>query len=190
MLNKLHDFVIQCSLSWWKTLLIIAGFGLTFWQLQAVTGRFGLISGGHTPFDMQNSLTVEQVFEQLATWTDAAFNDYIWFQFVDFFFPAFGGLMLATLCAFAVRNLSTRYYDIGVRRNVFLIFFIPTLFDWLENIGFLLVLNAWPEAADSAAMLGVTAKKFKLATLFTTQPVALVLLLIALLKLAWQRVRR
>lgn len=188
MLSKLNEFIINCSLSWQKTLLLISGFAVTMWQLQAVTGRFPAISGGHTPFDMQNSLTSEQVYTQLSTYTDAAFNDYLWFQFVDFFFPLFGGLMMAALCAFAIRTLSDNFYHLATRRKLFLLFLVPTLFDWLENIGFLLVIGIWPETSEAAATFGVTAKKLKLITLFITQPVALLLLLAGTLKWLWQRI--
>jgi hypothetical protein len=147
------------------------------------------MSGGHIPFDMQNSLTKEQVFEQLATYTDAAFDNYLWFQLVDFFFPLLGGLMMAALCAFALRTLSDKYSGIAVNRNLFLLFLVPTIFDWLENTGFLLVINSWPEAAETAATFGVTAKQLKLGTLLITQPVALVLLLAGLLKWIYRRVK-
>ena len=67
MLTKLNNFIIDCSLSGKKTALLIAGFSLTMWQLQAVTQKFPAVTDGHIPFDMQNRLTVDQVFIQLAS---------------------------------------------------------------------------------------------------------------------------
>ena len=88
-----------------------------------------------------------------------------------------------------VRAISAKYYEIGVEKRLFLLFLVPTVFDWLENTGFLLVLNAWPEAGDTAAAFAVSAKKLKLGSLLITQPAALLLLLAGLPMWVYRRVK-
>lgn len=182
MLTKLNHFIIACSLSWWKTTLLILGFSGTISTLMLITATFPDISGGHEPFDMQNSLSVADMWIQLATYTEQAFSRYALFQLVDYLFPLFGGLMMAALCAFALRGISEKAYSTASHKNLFLLFLIPTVFDWLENCGFLWVIIAWPEQADTAAAFAVTAKKCKLVTLMISQSVALLLLVAGLSK--------
>jgi hypothetical protein len=182
MLTKLNSFIINCSTSWWKTLLLIIGFAGTISSLMRITASFPDASGGHEPFDMQNTLAATDIFDQLATYTDQAFELYAIFQFVDYFFPLFGGLMMATLCAFALRALSAKVYAVVVEKKLLLLFLVPTVFDWLENITLLWAVSAWPEQVEAAATLAVTAKMAKLVTLFITQPVAILLLIAGLSK--------
>jgi hypothetical protein len=189
MLTKLNNFVIACSFSWWKTGLLILGFSGTISTLMLITAGFPDISGGHEPFDMQNSLSVSDIWAQLATYTEQAFSSYALFQVVDYLFPLLGGLMMAALCAFALRGLSAKAYATASNKKLFLLFLIPTVFDWLENLGLLWVIIAWPEQAQTAAVFAVTAKKCKLATLMLSQPVALLLLVAGLSKRLYTFIR-
>jgi hypothetical protein len=178
MLTKLNNFIIDCSLSGKKTAMLIAGFSLTMWQLQVVTRKFPAVTDGYTPFDMQNRLTVDQIFIQLASYTDEAFSLYTWFQLVDYFFPVLGAFMMAAITAFSIRTLSSSFYKQVVKKRLLLIFLIPAAFDLLENLGFLWVISVWPEQSATAANFALTAKLGKLASLFLfTQPLALLLLL-------------
>jgi hypothetical protein len=189
MLGRINDFIVDCSYSLSKTLTLVITFGLTLWQLQDVTAKFPAVSGGNVPFDMQNLLRPAQIYEQLPLYTDQAFNLYTWFQIVDYFFPLLGGLMMGALCAFAIRVLSERFWSLAKEKNLFLLFLVPTVFDWLENIGLLWVLAAWPEQSSAAANFAVAAKMCKLGTLFVTQPLALILLIAGLGKWFYQKAR-
>lgn len=190
MLSRLNNLIIDCSLSGWKTALTVVGFGLTMWQLQTVTATFPALTDGHTPFDMQNDLTSAQVYTQLSTYTEEAFGLYTWFQAVDFVFPMVAALMMAVITAFSVRVVMPDTYPKVVGNKLLLLFFVPALFDWLENIGFLWVISLWPEQSAAAANLAIMAKQAKLGTLFyAAQPIFGLLLVLALLKLAWLRIR-
>ncbi len=195
MPGNLHNFILNCSRSWWKTILLIACFALTMGQLFAVTGEFpGLainssLGEAVVPFDMQNDLTPAQLYEQLAVWSEASFSRYTWFQIVDFIFPLAGGLMSAVLAALGLRLLSDKYYALAVSRKLFLAFLIATCFDWLENIGFIGVLIAWPQEAMAAAHFAILAKKCKLFFLNVFQPAWILLLVSGGLKWAYQKIR-
>jgi hypothetical protein len=183
VLSKINGFIITCSQSWWKFLLLFVATIATMGYLQAVTAKFPAITAGDIPFDMQNNLTAEQIFTQLEGYSDAAFSLYATFQAVDYFFPIFAGLFLASICAFSLKIASPRYYEIAKSKNLFLLLLIPPVFDWLENINLLWVISRWPEQSQTAATLAVIAKQAKLATLYVDWAVSSLLLTWALV--AW-----
>jgi len=182
MLIAINRFIVDCSQSWWKVLLLFVGQTATLLGLMAIEGRFPGITNGDVPFDMQNSLRPEQVFEQLAGYTEQAFSDYYLFQLVDFAFPLLAGLFLATVCAFALRHAIPGWYQVAVAKNLFVLLLLATLFDYLENLNFLWVIASWPEKAELAAQLGVLAKQGKLACMMTSFGLTGLFLVIALLR--------
>jgi hypothetical protein len=182
MLIAINRFIVDCSQSWWKVLLLFAGQTATMQVLMAIEGRFPSITEGDVPFDMQNSLRPEQVFEQLAGYTEQAFSDYYLFQLVDFAFPLLAGLFLASVCAFALRHAIPGWYKVAVAKNLFVLLLLATLFDYLENLNFLWVIASWPEKAELAAQLGVLAKQGKLASMMTGFTLTGLFLVIALLR--------
>jgi len=189
MLRKVNQFIVACSQSWWKFLLIFLGQTGTMQVLMRITGEFPAVTAGDEPFDMQNTLKPDQIFTQLEGYTERAFDLYMVFQATDYFFPLFAGLLLATICAFCLRHWSADYYSIAVARNLFVLLLIPTVFDWLENINLLWAVLAWPEPAVMAANLAVAAKMGKLATMGVGFLVTGVLLLGAAGNWIVQRVR-
>lgn len=177
MISGINQFIITCSQSWWKFLLIFIGQFGTMRILTSITEEFPLVTGGDVPFDMQNTLQSGQIFSQLEGYTDRAFDLYMRFQTVDYFFPLFAGLLLATVCAFSLRAASPRLYAAAAQRNLFVLLLIPTVFDWLENLSLLYVVNAWPNQAELGAKLAVIAKMAKLGSMGIAFVVTLVLLL-------------
>ncbi len=165
MLAKLNSFIVNCSTSWWKFLLLFAGQIGTMQVLTRITDQFPAATNGDVPFDMQNSLSPADIYIQLEGYTDQAFDLYMVFQAVDFFFPLFAGLTLATVCAFALRHVSDKLYNIATAKKLFVLLLIPTLFDWLENINLLWVVLAWPDQVSLAANMAVLAKMGKLSTM-------------------------
>ena len=139
-------------------------------------------------FDFQNDLSVDRVYEQLPNYSYAALKLYYAFDFVDFFFPFFAGLVLAAAGAFALRHLSPKGYETIASRNLFAIYFIATFFDWLENVFALTVISAYPEEWRTAASLLVLAKKGKLASVMVMQIITWMLLLVAGLKWMGQKI--
>jgi len=162
MLAAVNRFIVDCSHTWWKVLLLFLGQTATMRVLSTITERFPAMTAGDVPFDMQNSLTTDQIFTQLAGYSEQAFSHYYVFQAVDFAFPLLAGLFLASLCAFGLRHASPAWYQAVNSRNLFTLILLATLFDYLENINLLWVVSSWPEPASFAAQLGVLAKKAKL----------------------------
>jgi len=177
MISRINQFIIICSQSWWKFLLIFLGQFGTMRILTSITEEFPLVTAGDVPFDMQNTLQSGQIFNQLEGYTERAFDLYMRFQAVDYFFPLFAGLLLATICAFSLRMASPRLYTAAGEKNLFVLLLIPTVFDWLENLNLLYVVSAWPNQAELAAKLAVAAKMAKLGSTGLAMLVTLALLL-------------
>jgi len=187
-MRSLNNLVVLVSRS--GLLFVIStifAFGSLFIVFMPINVVFENLVGAQL-FDFQNELTVEQVFTQLPAYTDASRGLYYAFSFVDFFFPFFASVVLGAAAAFAIRYLSTKRYDAINGSNLFALFFIPTMFDWIENISALTVINAYPEELTTVAMILVIAKKGKLATVLTMQLVAWLLLAMAGLKWIGQKV--
>lgn len=162
MPSKLNRFIIGCSESWWKFLLIFLSFNVTMFGLQQITSRFPAVTAGDIPFDMQNELRPDDIFAQLEGYTEQAFSLYAGFQAIDYVFPVVAGLFLATVCAFALRHASPALYQTAAGKNLFVLLLIPTAFDFMENFSLLRVVTAWPEQARVAADMAVLAKLGKL----------------------------
>lgn len=162
MLGKLNRFIMGCSESWWKFLLLFLGFNATMFGLQQITARFPAVTAGDIPFDMQNELKPAQIFAQLDGYTEQAFELYAIFQAIDYVFPVVAGLFLAAVCAFALRHASPALYQTAADKNLFLLLLVPTAFDFMENFSLLRVMTAWPEPAQLAANMAVFAKFGKL----------------------------
>ena len=179
MIRKLQDLVILISRTWWLYLIVTA---LAFGSLSALT-RIGAIfpehAAGSIPFDLQNGLTMAQVYQQLAGYTPEARRLYYGFTLIDYAFPFFAGLFTAATVAFLLRNSRPRWYDALTSRNLLPIFMIATLFDWLENVAAVTAMDLYPTEIGWLPALLVLAKRCKLAFVFLGQGSMLVLLIFA-----------
>jgi hypothetical protein len=179
MVGKLNNFIVDCSKTWWKFLLLLAGQGSTIAILNNITAKFPAVTDNHIPFDMQNELTSEMIFAQLKSYTPEAFNLYGWFQAVDYLFPVFAGLMLAAAGTFALRHAFPNLYTTALGKGLLWLWLLPSIFDWLENLNFLWVITAWPNQAGIAAGLGVASKMAKLGSMGIVFALVGLLLLVA-----------
>ena len=176
-MNALNSVIIRISKSGWLYVFVFAGFFGTLQALLRIGKRFPELAAGSVPFDLQNQLTVEQIFTQLAAYTEEAFQLYYVFAAIDFFFPLFAGLFLGATVAFLLRHALPRWYAIAEQKNLFVLFLLATLFDWLENITLLSVIAGYPNEFSSIATLAVAAKMGKLAFVFLFQGLVLLLLI-------------
>lgn len=182
-MRALNDVVIRFSKS---AGLFVLAFVVAIGSLQFVffpiNVAFAELTGGLQPFDFQNDLTVEQIFQQLPQYTDAVVNLYVAFAFVDYFFPFFASVFLGALACFSLRHLSTTAYGWANQRCLFVLFFLPAVFDWFENCFALTVIFSYPNELTTVAGLLVIAKKGKLACVAISQIVAWTLLVLAALR--------
>ena len=176
MMNFLNQLIIRISKSGWLYVIVFAGFFATLQALLRIGDRFPERAAGAVPFDLQNQLTAEQIFTQLTGYTDEAFRLYYVFTSIDYFFPLFAGFFLGSTAAFLLRHSLPRWYSIAEQKNLFVLFLLATLFDWLENITLLSVIVGYPNEFSTMAMLAVFSKMGKLGVVFLFQALTLVLL--------------
>ena len=179
MLSKLNQFIIRCSSSLQIFILLFVGFLATLRGLLFIGEKFQPHAGGALPFDLQNSLSREQIFAQLESYNDQAYNLYYIFTAIDYFFPLFAGLFLAAIWAYALRNSIPRWYQLALQKNLFVLLLIPTAFDWLENIALITTITAFPNELSSTADIAIIAKQIKLASTYLAQGSTLLIILIA-----------
>jgi hypothetical protein len=187
-MNALNSLVVRFSRSAGLFILsAIVTFGALFLVFFPINVAFAELTGGLQPFDFQNALTVEQIFEQLPLYSESAKQLYIAFSYVDYFFPFFASLFLAALACFSLRHLSPKAYDWMNAKNLFALFFLSCAFDWAENCFALTVIFSWPEKMTTTANLLVLAKKGKLTFVIFFQAVTWILFALAALKWAGRK---
>lgn len=187
-MQSLNDLMLRFSRSW--PLFLLAAV-VTLGSLYLFTGvigpRFAELTGGSPPFDLQNALTVDQVYEQLPAYPEGARRLYYLFSAIDFAFPLFASLFLAAIAAFSLRYLWPTGYDWVTERRLWVLLLLPAVFDWAENVFALAVITAYGQELRSAATMMIYAKLGKLSLAAVTQLLAWGLLLLAAIK--WVRVR-
>lgn len=134
-------------------------------QLLRLTGRaFQKVTHGHAPLDFQNGLTAPDLRAQLLTYTPASRRLYRVFFVLDLVFPT----VAATFQALAWARLLKRPGTFAARvlkRHALLWPYLSALFDFAENIAFLLLSERRARPEGPAAFLGVTFKRLKLGAL-------------------------
>jgi hypothetical protein len=187
-MRHLNELILRFSSSpWLFGLAFVVAFGSLFAVFGPITLAFGELTGGEQPFDLQNRLTVEQIFAQLPHYTETARQLYYAFSFVDFFFPFFAGIFLAAIAAFSLRHLSPRAYAWVNARNLFVLMMTGTACDWAENCLALVVISQYPQQFTGVATALVLVKQAKLFFVLLAQLVGWSLLLLAGLKWLGQR---
>ena len=105
-MRVLSDLILKASRSWPLFLLALAvTFGSLFVFTSVIQPRFEALTG-FPPYDLQNQLTVEQVYAQLGAYPAEARQLYYGFAAIDFLFPFFASLFLAAITAFSLHYLS------------------------------------------------------------------------------------
>jgi hypothetical protein len=179
MLQWLNRLIIRISGSGWLFVLTtVIAFG-SLAILMQIGNAFPAHAGGVQPFDLQNALTPEQVYPQIAGYTGRARQLYYLFTTIDYVFPLAAGLFLAAAGAFALRHGLPQIYAGMVSRRLLPLFLIGSAFDWCENVAALTAILSYPEGSSAIATTLVAAKRAKLFFVVVTQALTVVLLLIA-----------
>ncbi len=181
MLQAFTQMLFQVgSLGW--PVFVALGLQLASFRLLTTTGkRFQQVSAGHEAFDFQNKLTATEIYTQLADYTPESKQLYIQFFVIDFFFPLLASLFLSLLWAALLSRSEMPLYQQLLRWNAPLFAFLPALFDWGENVCFVVIINHYPKARLRLARMAVVFKRLKLATLFASIAITLVLLVVTLI---------
>jgi hypothetical protein len=190
MLDRLQDLVLRISRTWWLYLPVLFLFVGSLQALTRIGKRFPAYAGGAIPFDLQNDLRTDQVYTQLAGYTEPARELYYAFTLIDYAFPFFGGLFIAATVAFALRSSLPRLYAAVLSRKLLLVLMIPTAFDWLENVSAVSAIVLYPTEVRWLPLLLVASKTCKLATLLLSNVALAAALLFAAGAWLSRRLRR
>jgi len=123
---------------------------------------FQAVTGGLYPIDMSFPTTPVVIYRELPAYTEASRRIYGWFFLLDFFWPPLLACVFALAwCWLAVH---TRHPLPGrlIGGGVLLLPFAQALLDWLENLGFIILINAYPARLTALAWATGTVKHAKL----------------------------
>ena len=166
----------------------MVGFAATLYTLIAISQAFVPVSGGYEPFDAQNDLSANAVYQQLEHYGAESKRLYFWFTTVDYAFPFFAGLFAAAVVAFFTGISFPKAAAWIGQHNLWALFFLGTLFDWVEN-GFaaLVVFGSAPGWSVTGMLI---AKQLKLVLVLTCQAAMPLMAVVSLVVLAGRRLRR
>jgi hypothetical protein len=148
--------------AWWYGLITALTF-VSFAVLQGIDRQFARLTG-LAVFDTQNNLTPVLLRMQLPYYQGEARALYAYFAGIDMIFPLVAALFLALTWSKLLRRMSQPDLHNRWMKRLPLVAFVPTLFDYLENLSFISIifLGATAPAVVEAAVLF---KKLKLASL-------------------------
>lgn len=165
--------VNRLSRSAWGYGLLTAMTFVSFAVLQGLDRQFARLTGVPV-FDTQNTLTPALLRAQLPYYQSEARALYAYFAGIDIIFPLVAALFLALTWSKLLRRIG--YSDLLSKwtKRLPLLAFVPTLFDYLENLSFISIifLGATAPVVIEAAVLF---KKLKLASLGLCAAITLIL---------------
>jgi hypothetical protein len=176
-----------CAERWWRVgALGVTQAGLLLW-LFSLSRRLAETGVGPA-FDVQNGLTVSQLVADAVRYGADARARYAWFVVVDCVFPPVASLFLAALVTRCVDFLFPAVSE-RVRHWAALTPLAVAAFDLCEN-AFLCMVVYGHQYQGLAPWLAIAAKRVKLASLWTTQGIVILMLVGCLLRWTRQRVRK
>lgn len=169
---------VQTALLGWPVLVAL-GLQLVSFRLLRITGRqFAVETANHEAFDFQNRLTAAAIYEQLPEYTQTSKQVYRRFFVIDFFFPLFASIFLSLLWAVLLSRPLPPVFNMLLQANLPFFAFLPVVFDWGENGCFLVLIERYPTVLPRLAQAAVLFKRLKLAALFATIAITLLLLIV------------
>ena len=137
-----------------------------------ITPAFQQETGGLRPLDLNFGVDADKVYADLPAYTPRARSLYVAFAAADYVYPAAGGAFFALFWAWMIRRAPHARYDRLMAAGLLALPFLFTLIDWLENVGFLIVVFAYPaefpRIADTAGLLKTTKPFVELVILIVT----------------------
>jgi hypothetical protein len=157
----------------------------TFRLLKIIGKQFEAVTNQHEVFDFQNRLTWQDIYRQLPDYTPASKRLYTRFFIADFFFPFCASLFLSLLWTAIFQRPDAPVFNQLLAWGVPLLAFSPTVFDWGENVFFLILVHLYPKQSVPLARVGVVCKRLKLLSLVLTLGGTMVWIALGLLSAAW-----
>jgi len=124
------------------------------------TPEFQAVTKNLRPLDLNRQLDVDTMYREVATYTDQSRSVYLRFASADFIYPLAAASFFALLWSRMFRNSRSGFATKLKSSGIMLVPFLFMLIDWLENIGFLIVIFGYPDqypgvAASATALKGI-----------------------------------
>ncbi len=124
------------------------------------TPEFQTATNDLRPLDLNRQLDVDTMYREVATYSDESRSVYVRFAIADFIYPFAAASFFALLWSRMFRNSRSGFATKLKSSGIMLVPFLFMLIDWLENIGFLIVIFGYPDqypgvAASAAALKGI-----------------------------------
>lgn len=179
-MNSIVRLFTAISRRWWAVVLVFALNFAAFSILFALEDQFEALSGVPT-FDTQNDLTATLIREQLPLYVGEARAAYERFAAFDFVFPLVAGIFIAVIWALLLRINRLPLAARLLAWNLPLFPLIGTLWDYLENLSLLTILNAGATLSPTMIDAALLFKRLKLTWLFATGPITILLLVLLII---------
>jgi hypothetical protein len=179
-MNKVAQLFIEMTKRWWLVLLVTVANFVSFRLLFLLEEHFTDLTGLQV-FDTQNDLTPVRLLEQLPVYIGEARRAYNAFAAFDYVFPFVAAFFLVVLWTLLLRVNSSGFAKQLLSRNLSLLPFVTTLFDWLENLSIAGVLASSSAPRMTFVNAAVLFKRLKLSSLALIGLLTLALVLFTLI---------
>ncbi len=142
-------------------LSLVVAIGSFVLMAAVFTPAFQEATGGLRPFDLNFGITAETMYRDLPAYTDRSRSLYLWFAVADYIYPAAGAAFFALLWAWLFNKAPGPLYARLTAAGILVFPFLFAVVDWLENVGFLIVVFSYPEVHRTIGNLAGTLKKIK-----------------------------
>jgi hypothetical protein len=153
--------LIQANLNLRFFLPLLALALLTTWYgLFYSVEKLAAMTGGLSFMDMQPMLTVEQLFEQISTYSPETISFYVGWSLFDYAWPLVTFTTVCFISAWLLSFLSEKW-----QQKFWLLVtaaYTTVIFDWLENMGFVALVLGVPAEPVWLAQLTLTLHAGKL----------------------------
>jgi hypothetical protein len=145
-------------------------------------------TGGLRPIDTQVPITPEIIFHDLAAYPPEAIRIYGWFLLADCFYPASLAAFIAYFWSWAIRYCDAKRLSGYALKGFVLLPFVGAALDVCENIGFGMIIRAYP--AEELWNVAVISTGFRQAKL-TVQiaDIVITLMMLGLVAKTWFKLR-
>ncbi len=142
-MRPIADFIqAHLQLRFFLPLLLMAlattGYGL-FWSVD----HFASLTGGLSFMDMQPTLTVDELFIQISSYSEASRRFYLGWSLFDWTWPFITFTTMLFITAWLLQFMSVKWREAYVWFVICA--YLTVLMDWLENIGFSLLVRGLPD---------------------------------------------
>jgi hypothetical protein len=144
MVARLNAYMLARASGRLVLLWLLIAIGSFVLMAFYITPAFQEVTAGLRPFDLNFGVSAEMVYRDLPSYTDRSRSIYLWFAFADYVYPFSAAVFFSLLWAWLYNKAPIPWLGFLITRGILLFPFLFALIDWLENVGFLIVIFSYP----------------------------------------------